>query len=192
MGANNDNQASSDFWKCHCQNNLVDEFTHLHPRATIPHTYQCGNNQMDYIFIIPALIPALCSTGYLPFNIPFISNYSAAYTNFEKEVLFLGPTNNPVDSAKPNLISGNPKCRDNYCDDIKELFSKHKIIVKVNTLYNKIKSNQYNLPDVIDKFKTLDRQITEMMLQAERKCLTPKTGKPWSIKLVHAVRQARY
>eukprot|EP00957_Ditylum_brightwellii_P136790 10431024-Ditylum_brightwellii.AAC.1 len=114
MDANDGNQASSDFQKFHRQNNLVDVFTHLHPRATPPHTYQRGNNQIDYIFITPAAIPALRSTGYLPFNIPFISDHSAAYADFDEEVLFLGHTNNPVDSAKRNLISGDPKCRDNY------------------------------------------------------------------------------
>eukprot|EP00957_Ditylum_brightwellii_P212341 15367193-Ditylum_brightwellii.AAC.5 len=192
MDSNDDNKTTSDVQKFHCQNNLVDVFTHLHPRATPPHKYQCGNNQINYIFITPAMVPALRSTGYLPFNIPFISNHSAAYANFDEEVLFLGCTNNPVDSAKRNLISSNPKCRDNYCDDIKEQFSKHKVVVKVNALYSKIKSNQYNLIDMIDKFETLDRQITEMMLQAKRKCRTCKTGKPWSIKLVRATRQVKY
>eukprot|EP00957_Ditylum_brightwellii_P074829 5686940-Ditylum_brightwellii.AAC.1 len=82
MDINDDDQASSDFQKFYCQNNLVNVLTHLHQRATPPHTYQRGYSQIDYIFITPALIPALYSTGYLPFNILFISNHSAAYATF--------------------------------------------------------------------------------------------------------------
>eukprot|EP00957_Ditylum_brightwellii_P177844 13546493-Ditylum_brightwellii.AAC.1 len=59
---------------------------------------------------------------------------------------------------------------------------------KVDTLYNKIKNNNYTISDVRDQFETLDRQITEMMLIAEQRCRTPTTGKVWSVKLVHAAR----
>eukprot|EP00957_Ditylum_brightwellii_P200368 15275771-Ditylum_brightwellii.AAC.1 len=73
-----------------------------------PNTYQHGDKHIDYIFITPALIPALWSTGFLPFNIPFISDHGATYADFDEEILFTGKTNNPVDSAQRNLISGNP------------------------------------------------------------------------------------
>eukprot|EP00957_Ditylum_brightwellii_P071901 5464750-Ditylum_brightwellii.AAC.1 len=101
-------------------------------------------------------------------------------------------TNNPVDSAQRNLISGNRTGRDNYCEDLKQQFTKHYIVEKVVTLYNKIKSNNYIISDVRDQFETLDRQITEMMLSAERGCRTPTTGKVWLVKLVHAARHVRY
>eukprot|EP00957_Ditylum_brightwellii_P147845 11258353-Ditylum_brightwellii.AAC.1 len=86
-------------------------------------------------------------------------------------------TNNPVDSAQRNLISGSPTGRDNYCDDLKKQFAKHYIMEKVDALYNKIKNNNYILLDVRAHFETLGRQITEMMLSAERRCRTPTTGK---------------
>eukprot|EP00957_Ditylum_brightwellii_P124399 9481461-Ditylum_brightwellii.AAC.1 len=60
----------------------------------------------------------------------------------------MGKTNNPVDSARKNLIMGNPTGRDNFCDDLKKQFAKHCIVEKVNALYNKIKNNNYILSDV--------------------------------------------
>eukprot|EP00957_Ditylum_brightwellii_P126827 9667735-Ditylum_brightwellii.AAC.1 len=68
---------------------------------------------------MPALIPVLQSTGFLPFNLLITSDHGAAYVNFDKEILFMGKTNNPVDSAWRNLISGNPTGRNNYCEDLK-------------------------------------------------------------------------
>eukprot|EP00957_Ditylum_brightwellii_P054067 4095596-Ditylum_brightwellii.AAC.1 len=104
----------------------------------------------------------------------------------------MGKTNNTVDSARRNLISGNPTGRENYFEDLKLQFAKHYIVEKVDTLYNKIKSNNHSFSDVKDQYETLDRQITEMMLSAERVCCTPTTGKAWSVKLVQAARHVRY
>jgi hypothetical protein len=174
MDANNDNQDQSDLRRFLRQNDLVDVFG-----VTPPNTYQRGDKCIDYIFITPALIPALQSTGFLTFNLPFTSDHGAAYVDFDEEILFMGKTNNPVDSAQRNLISGSPIGRDNYCEDLKQQFTKHYIVEKVDTLYNKIKSNNYIISDVRDQFETLDRQITEMMLSAEWGCRTPTTGKAW-------------
>eukprot|EP00957_Ditylum_brightwellii_P108888 8306818-Ditylum_brightwellii.AAC.1 len=89
----------------------------------------------------------------------------------------MGKTNNPVDSARMNLISGNPTGQENYCDEIKKQFVKHNIVEKADALYYKIQNNNFALTNVITQYETLDRQITEMMLRAERKCWAPKTGK---------------
>eukprot|EP00957_Ditylum_brightwellii_P072581 5515762-Ditylum_brightwellii.AAC.1 len=89
MDANNDDQVQSDFRRLYCQNDLVDVFAHLHPGITQPNTYQRGDNRIDYIFITPALKPALRSTGFLPFNVPFTSDHGAAYADFDEEILFM-------------------------------------------------------------------------------------------------------
>eukprot|EP00957_Ditylum_brightwellii_P101954 7770727-Ditylum_brightwellii.AAC.1 len=130
MDANNNDQVQSDFRRFYRQNDLVDVFAHLHPGTTPPNTYQRGERHIDYIFITLALIPALCATGFLPFNIPFTSDHGGAYANFDEEILFMGKTNNPVDSAQRNLISGNPTGWENYCDEIKKQFVKHNIVEK--------------------------------------------------------------
>eukprot|EP00957_Ditylum_brightwellii_P185462 14121340-Ditylum_brightwellii.AAC.1 len=77
-----------------------------------------------------------------------------------------------------------PAYRDRYREILKEHISQHETIEKVAKLYNKIKSVNYNLNMVIDQYEMLDKQITEMMLGAEKKCSRSKTGHMWSIILV--------
>eukprot|EP00957_Ditylum_brightwellii_P170565 12983569-Ditylum_brightwellii.AAC.1 len=61
------------------ENDLVDAFRHLHPDTTPPHTYQRSSNQLDCIFVTPTLMPALKATGFLPFNIPFLTDHGALF-----------------------------------------------------------------------------------------------------------------
>eukprot|EP00957_Ditylum_brightwellii_P149590 11391177-Ditylum_brightwellii.AAC.1 len=63
---------------------------------------------------------------------------------------------------------------------------------RVDKLYNKIKKGRFDLQDEVEQYETLDKQITEIMLSAERHCRKPKTGKAWSIELVMAARVAWY
>eukprot|EP00957_Ditylum_brightwellii_P123351 9405515-Ditylum_brightwellii.AAC.1 len=104
MDANDTDQANSDFRKFYSKCNLVDVFAHLHPGITPPHTYQRSDNRIDYIFITPALILALRST----------------------EILMMGNTNNPVDAAWRNLVSGNPKGSENYCETLQTQVTQQK------------------------------------------------------------------
>eukprot|EP00957_Ditylum_brightwellii_P046089 3496505-Ditylum_brightwellii.AAC.2 len=157
MDANDTDQANSDFRKIHNKCNLVDVFAHLHPGITPPHTYQCNDNRIDYIFITLALIPALQSTGYLPFNNLFISDHGSTYIDFDTEILMMGKTNDPVDAAWCNLVSGNPKGRGNYCETLQTLFTQHKIFTKVNGLYYKIKNGCYICNEVTVQYKVIDK-----------------------------------
>eukprot|EP00957_Ditylum_brightwellii_P068456 5197453-Ditylum_brightwellii.AAC.1 len=121
-----------------------------------------------------------------------MSDHGSAYADFDEEVLFLGTTHNPVDSTQSNLISTNPKGRDNYCEDMKDQYIRHNIIQQVDQLYSKIKQGRFELQDVVAQFENLDKQITNIMLSAERRCRKPKTGKVWSIELVIAARVVCY
>eukprot|EP00957_Ditylum_brightwellii_P000480 36776-Ditylum_brightwellii.AAC.1 len=77
MDANNKDKINSDFRKFYASNNLVEVFGHLHPGVIPPNTCQGSENCIDYIFITPALIPAVKSKGFLPFIVPFVSDHSA-------------------------------------------------------------------------------------------------------------------
>eukprot|EP00957_Ditylum_brightwellii_P130992 9992220-Ditylum_brightwellii.AAC.1 len=77
-----------------------------------------------------------------------MSDHGSAYVDFDEEVLFLGTPNNPVDSARRNLISTNPKGRDNYCDDMADQFLRHNITHWVEQLYHKIKRGRSASQDV--------------------------------------------
>eukprot|EP00957_Ditylum_brightwellii_P034958 2649446-Ditylum_brightwellii.AAC.1 len=63
---------------------------------------------LDYISITPALIPALKAVGFLPFNVPFLTDHGMIFADFDKENLFLGDMDNPLDTAQRNLVANNP------------------------------------------------------------------------------------
>eukprot|EP00957_Ditylum_brightwellii_P066452 5044764-Ditylum_brightwellii.AAC.1 len=46
----------------------IDAHEQLHHHCTPPNTHQCRQEQIDYIFITPALAPALPSARFLQFN----------------------------------------------------------------------------------------------------------------------------
>eukprot|EP00957_Ditylum_brightwellii_P030217 2287185-Ditylum_brightwellii.AAC.1 len=107
------------------ENDLEDAFTHLHPDIAPPHRYQRSDNRLDYIFITPALILALKAVGFLPFNVPFLTNHGALFANFDKEILFFSDMDNHwilikgtwLQTALPAMINMSNYCQ-NYSRNI--------------------------------------------------------------------------
>eukprot|EP00957_Ditylum_brightwellii_P153317 11668205-Ditylum_brightwellii.AAC.1 len=55
MDANDEDLMQSDFHKFYQENDLIDVFTHIHPTANPPATYQRLQHRLNYIFITPVL-----------------------------------------------------------------------------------------------------------------------------------------
>eukprot|EP00957_Ditylum_brightwellii_P149546 11388126-Ditylum_brightwellii.AAC.2 len=173
-------------------NELIDAFSHLHPDIAPPHTYQHSDNRLDYIFITPALIPALKGVGFLPFNLPFLTDHGALFADFDKKILFLGDMDNPLDIGQRNLVANNPACHDKYVKLLAKLFRQHKICEKVAELNDKVQASTISVVEAIEVYKCLDGQITQFMLSAKKRCCKGETGYVWSLKLVTAVRIVCY
>eukprot|EP00957_Ditylum_brightwellii_P173743 13228114-Ditylum_brightwellii.AAC.1 len=93
-----------------CTNlDLVDVHHHLHGEIDAPSTYQRGKNQLDFLFISSGILPALLTAGFLPFNIPFVSDHCTIFANFDTDMLFNGSINNPLNIARRGVTSDNPK-----------------------------------------------------------------------------------
>eukprot|EP00957_Ditylum_brightwellii_P019468 1468787-Ditylum_brightwellii.AAC.1 len=73
-----------------------------------PSTYQQGKHQLDFLFIILGILPALLTTGFLLFNFPFVSDHCTIYADFDTDMLFYGSINNPLDIARGGVTSNNP------------------------------------------------------------------------------------
>eukprot|EP00957_Ditylum_brightwellii_P057427 4354252-Ditylum_brightwellii.AAC.1 len=84
IDANETDDEGTDLKEFLLDNDLVDVFQHLHPNVTPPNTYQQSNNRLDYIFIAPALTPALKAIRFLPFNVPFLTDHGALFADFDK------------------------------------------------------------------------------------------------------------
>eukprot|EP00957_Ditylum_brightwellii_P018356 1382113-Ditylum_brightwellii.AAC.1 len=65
----------------------------------------------------------------------------------------MGKTNDPVDATRRNLVSGNPKGRENYCETLQTLFTQHIIFTKVNWPCNKIKNGCYTHNEVTVQYE---------------------------------------
>eukprot|EP00957_Ditylum_brightwellii_P144812 11029962-Ditylum_brightwellii.AAC.1 len=83
-----------------CQLDLIDVHHHMHGATPAPPTYKRGKHQLDFTFIMPGILPVLLTAGFLPFNIPFISDHWTIYADFDSAILFNGEYNNPIDSGK--------------------------------------------------------------------------------------------
>eukprot|EP00957_Ditylum_brightwellii_P002538 194949-Ditylum_brightwellii.AAC.1 len=68
----------------------------------------------------------------------------------------MGKPDNPVDAAQRNLVSVNPKGRENYCETLQTLFTQHKIFTNVNRLYNKIKNGCYTRNEVTIQYEAIN------------------------------------
>eukprot|EP00957_Ditylum_brightwellii_P043354 3286927-Ditylum_brightwellii.AAC.1 len=82
-----------------------------------------------------------------------MSDHGSTYVNFDTEILMMGKTNDPVDAALHNLVSGNSKGREKYCETLQALFTQHKIFTKINWLYNKIKNGRYTRNEVTVQYE---------------------------------------
>jgi hypothetical protein len=61
----------------------------------IPPTYQFGRSRIDYIFVDPALTPAISHIGYLGTHEGILSDHVMAYIDFDEAKLFSGLINHP-------------------------------------------------------------------------------------------------
>eukprot|EP00957_Ditylum_brightwellii_P205435 15343879-Ditylum_brightwellii.AAC.1 len=134
IDANETDAEGTDLHSFLFENELVDAFCHLHLDATPPNTYQCSENCLDYIFITPALTPALKAVGFLPFNVPFLTDHGSLYANFDEDTLFWGNFINPLDQNQRKLVANNPTCWDKYVQILTDLFTDHKVCEKVAEL----------------------------------------------------------
>eukprot|EP00957_Ditylum_brightwellii_P051374 3896084-Ditylum_brightwellii.AAC.1 len=99
--------------------------------------------------------------------------------------MFLGKVGTPLDASGRRLKSSNPKSAQKYMDLLLNMFQGNNIIKRVQNLQTKMLKSSSPL-DNIEEYETLDKQITEMMLSAERRRRRATYRYAWSLKLVAA------
>eukprot|EP00957_Ditylum_brightwellii_P106749 8144076-Ditylum_brightwellii.AAC.1 len=68
MDANDKKGGDTNLQKFLNKHDLMDAHEQLHHHCTPPNTHQRGQEQINYVFITPALAQALLSAGFLQFN----------------------------------------------------------------------------------------------------------------------------
>eukprot|EP00957_Ditylum_brightwellii_P016456 1237179-Ditylum_brightwellii.AAC.3 len=125
MDANEVDTPGSALLKFLSKHDLVDTFANKHPNATPPHTYQRSDNRLDCIFVTPALLPCITAVGFLPFNVPFLTDHGALYAECDKELMLPGMQENPIEHSTRKLVADNPTCRDKYVELLTEYFDQY-------------------------------------------------------------------
>eukprot|EP00957_Ditylum_brightwellii_P042548 3221610-Ditylum_brightwellii.AAC.1 len=112
---------------------------------------------------MPALTLALKAVGFLPFDVPFLTDYGSLFADFKEDILFLGALENPLDQNHRKLVANNPTCRGKYAEILTNLFNDHKVCRKVAKLQRKVNEKFITLNEAISVYEKLDQQITEFM-----------------------------
>ena len=158
----------------------------------LPNTYKHGSSTIDHVWATGDICAHITKIGISPFNYPAFSDHRSLVFDLDmKQILdadylflssFIGRT----------LKMSMPERVEKYGEEMIKQWKYHKIEDKykrIQMLFKKrgpIRSN-------VKKLNKLDKQITEMMLCAERKCsrIGRKPTVPWSPK-IHAAVQKIY
>eukprot|EP00957_Ditylum_brightwellii_P099924 7614746-Ditylum_brightwellii.AAC.1 len=170
----------------------MDTRRYLHGEITPPSTYQHGHHQIDYIFIKPGILPTLRAVGFLSFNEIFSSDIYPLFADVDREMLFLGDTNNAMDPATRKLVYTNSKSKKKYCDKLQELFSENKILKKLQQLHYILTKKTIPSTVGLQPYDAFDDLITKLMLYAQNECRRSTQGHTWSVKVVAVAQKVQY
>ena len=139
MDANDKKGGDTNLQKFLNKHDLMDAHEQLHHHCTPPNTHQQGQEQIDYVFITPALAPALLSAGFLQFNVPFISDHCTLHVDFDADILFNGEMPNVLEPNARNLVESNPAAQEKYVSTLEQSFINSRIRERVKKLEHDLK-----------------------------------------------------
>lgn len=171
---------------------LTDALRYHHPQGSPPGTYNRGTQRIDFIFITSRLQSCSVRAGLLPFNTFFFGDHRAAFLDFDAAALFHDSTN-PLASPKSRLLRlKDPRDVSRYQDTLVTFLDQHRIPQRANSLLQNLTIHGWH-PKMAQQYETLDAEITEGMLHAEKACSRRQTGTYlWSLTLARAGEAIRY
>ena len=148
---------------------LVDIFSiHKSEQCTIP-TYNGGQHRIDYIFGSPNLIPHISQCGYLSFQQDIESDHRGMFLDIHEGLL---DRNVNLQGPKPREIGTHSKTKavEMYKDYILNHFQQNNIEERARQLYNlSIDVPPHRKERLLRDLNTIDKQVTEILLSAEKK-----------------------
>ena len=149
---------------------LVDMFTmHNCSPVTIP-TFINGKSRIDYILGTPNILPYIKQCGYLPFNSGIISDHRGLFLDLCSSIIDNKTTYNEAPIREIGRHSSMEQTT-KYKQYIVNQFEYHNIASRAAKLYDR--SQEKFTPNerkvFIAELNTIDKSITEIMLQADKK-----------------------
>jgi hypothetical protein len=169
-----------------------------HPEATLPTTYDRGENCLDIFAGTKDVTAIVQAAGYLPFYEPFCTDHRVGYIDLDKRKIFGTLKNDTTKAFFHGFNTKHVKKCDKYLQTLEDQFETHQIFNKVTELKSQV--NTYladtttttteTTAKLINNICKLEKIRSELMLAAEAKCRTRKytTQFQFSGKLVTAAK----
>lgn len=137
------------------------------------------------------MIDSLRASGSLALGEGKVSDHTGQWADFHADTLFNGKIDDGTHVAQRRLQLNKPKAIKKYEEGADRLLEKNNVFERWKRL--QIDLEQFGpRADVIQHFLRLNRQITELLLCAEKRCGRKKRGYAWSPALRQAEEIVRY
>lgn len=158
---------------------LVDAFSQVAGNPDEITTYSRGKKRIDYILTSQALVPYISRVGYLALYESNLSDHRGMFMDISD--IILGTKVIPKRPAARHIGSkSKPNTIYKYKDHIHTQFVIHRIYERAEELF-KCSDEEPVTEEYIIKLNNLDKQITEIMLSAEKKICPRQHESEWSV-----------
>lgn len=131
----------------------------------LPRTHSRGSKAIDHVWATKYLLDNIKYAAYAPFGKFYDSDHRGIFLAIDEKILFNEHESKIIYHEFRRLKSGVPKRVKKYMDALTNEWNKHKIDEKYKRLVEKFNSNDPNFEQEINN---LDKQITELMIHAEK------------------------
>ena len=166
-------------------NNVMKEY--LGAKA-LPRTCKKGPRTIDHIWVTGNVLQALHSAGYAPFGFIKDSDHRGLFMDFHYKDILDSDINKLEPHHRKRLQSSIPARTEQYMKKINESWAYHKIEERFHQIREDLEENGRTRENEA-LLNTLDTQITEIMIYAEKHCsnVPSNTTYQWSVKMKEAV-----
>ena len=159
--------------------------------SDLPRTHSRGSKAIDHVWATKYILDNIQHAGFAPFGHFYDSDHRGIFIDIEEKILFQEHESKIIYHEYRRLKSCTPKRVKKYMKKLKQEWDVHKIDKK----YENILSTKFTDPLLFEKaLNNLDKQITEIMINAEKSCTNMSSHHldSWSPELVEAYKKKRY
>ena len=149
------------------------------------------SRRIDHIFVSHRLSNAIKAIGILPWDTPIISDHLGIFIDLDETRIFGTNHLDPAKHGQRRLRSTAPRRAEAYLSQLKTYVTKSKLQQRLSSLCDKCSNLRYISAADKRRFQSIDNELTEYMLSAERKCFHGKTRHDFSPLLALRGRQLR-
>jgi hypothetical protein len=176
-------------WLC-TQRGLDDPFVQLTGRGPFS-TTQTPGRDINYVFTFGIKVDSIST---LTFNTAAISDHLGIILDINLAAHVSSQYYDLLLNIPRMLTSGNKKSVDSYLSYVRKQIGEHKLLDRVQDLYNQVIRNPSSPPiHFSDSLNNLDTQLTEILLAGEKTCMKKlKFRQDWSPTSQKVARQYSY